>query len=221
MALMHVGTGSTVFLSVQEAQWQTGGSPADKHDGQHAAEGWRGPAEWGADWALAGTTERLWPIPSLKVPIKCSTLKYPADGEPAGVGADGTEHLQHSFPWGDQTGERQLRRERTASRQTQVSFGKRATPSGLSLKYFSTLYEKVHLFTERFFLFVCFLGCALVSPDSATSPCWSESPAVWRPCTPRRWHRERSTAGWPRRSAASGRPSRSSAGMWLSSQGVW
>lgn len=57
-----------------------------------------------------------------------------------------------------------------------------------------------------------------MGPDSATSGSWSESPAVWRPCTLRQWLREFSTAGWSRRSAASGRPSSSSARMWLRCQ---
>lgn len=46
-------------LWVQEAQWQTGSGPADEDDGQHAAEGWSGSAEWGADWDLPGKTDRL------------------------------------------------------------------------------------------------------------------------------------------------------------------
>lgn len=62
-----------------------------------------------------------WPTPSLEDTRKCIAMKYAADGESAGVGADGTEHLQHRFPWGDQTGDRQLCWERAASRQTQVS----------------------------------------------------------------------------------------------------
>lgn len=36
-------------LCVQEAQWQNGGYQADDDDGQHAAEGWSGSAERGAD----------------------------------------------------------------------------------------------------------------------------------------------------------------------------
>lgn len=66
-------------------------------------------------------------------------------------------------------------------------------------------------------------------PDSVTSHCWSESPAVWRPFTLRHWHSEHWIAGSLKRSITSRITSSNSAcmycrwgsGNWVIKWNIW
>lgn len=145
------------------------------------------------------------------------------DGRSAGAGARGAEHLQHCFPRGDQAGHRQLRWEGTASGKAQV---------GRQILQFATLCQisqqntAITDFKSYFHWNIVLLKIkstspkkpfppqqpfVLVSLESATSRCLTESLGVWRPCTPSPWHSGLWTAGWLKRSTTTSRPSSSSA----------